>query len=170
MIHAPYVLTYSLELERELRPEAQIVLDNYTNGRGRSVFTPTLDRILRGLIAQRLLALDLGRPEADVTRPWAKPYDIAPDIEVRSVLRPSRIDHWTDVCLPFYRKDKGKIDRRWVLAMIDPEIREVRYLGWATGAEMLFPEPVTASRRNGETYEILGMVYPDQMRAMADLE
>ncbi len=92
-----------------------------------------------------------------------------PDIEVRTVVRPDRIDRWDGASLTLYERDLKKIGRRWVLALLDYDRQDVRYLGWGTGRELLLPRPVMATSRRGKPYQIIGETHPDQLRPMATL-
>jgi hypothetical protein len=159
------VLPFGLSDMARLRPDADFVAERYRT-RFVSVYETNGERILRGLLGQDLLATHLGARQADVRAPHRTPYDIAPDVEVRTVQRPSRIEWWADVALILYLSDVKKTGRRWVLAMIDFDRWDVRYLGWQTGPGLLLPEPVETQSREGKTYRIAGMVFPDQLRSM----
>lgn len=167
MIHAPLVLPFTQEAVTRLMPEARYVHEQYQTKR-RSVYETSPERILRGLIAEDVLAAHRGARRADVRKPWATPYDVSPDIEVRCVERPSRIDGWVNVCLTLYAADAKKVERRWVLALLDYDRWDVRYLGWETGPALL-ARAGTGQSKEGRKYAIAGMLWPDELRHMDDL-
>lgn len=161
---APLVLRITPELTASVLPDARYVHQQYQDKP--SVYETTLDRILMGLLAQRALAWHRGAAEADVREPWRTPYDIAPDIEVRAVRRPMKLDAWAGVALTLCAKDKAKTRRRWVLAMVRED--DVVYLGWQTGKALL-AHGTMATSQQGRRYRIEGQLPPDELRPMAEL-
>jgi hypothetical protein len=162
------VIGFGPEDVARVRPDAAYVAERYAK-RFKSVYETSTERVLRGLLAQDLLARSLGREQADVHAPYKTDYDIEPDIEVRATLRPSRPEFWDRVSLQLYPNDRGKLSRRWVLAVVDFERSDVRYLGWQTGPKLLLPRAIQLESRGGRTYWVIGSVYPDQLEAMATL-
>lgn len=165
MIHPALVLPITPELTAAVLPDARYVFEQYQTRR-KSQYETSLDRILRGLLAEEALARHRGAKRADVRRPYAEPYDVSPDIEVRAVKYPWKVDGWADVCLTLYAKDRAWIRRRWVLAVVSDD--DIRYQGWETG-EVLVANPTTATSQGGKRYQIAGTLYPDQLRPMETL-
>lgn len=161
----PLVLPITPELTAATLPDARYLFQRYQD-KATSVYETTLDRCLMGLLAQKALAWHRGADEADVREPWRTPYDVAPDIEVRAVKRPHKLDAWAGVALTLYAKDRTKTRRRWVLAMVRED--DVVYLGWQTGKALLAHATMAVSQ-GGRRYRIEGQLHPDELRPMAEL-
>lgn len=169
MIPAPVVLRATDAQLAQAAREAAAVFARYSSGTARSVYATSPTRIAVGMLAEELAGRFLGRRRADPTTSGYRDgrSDLEPDVEVRSVSHPDRVDRYSGLCVTLYARDRRRLDRRFVLASVEGPV--VKLWGWAQGYDLLLPAPVEVKRRDGGSYVVIGEAYPDQLRDVLEL-
>lgn len=183
-MNKPLVLALTDRMYAQAAADANEVQKGYAT-RAKSVYTFNWNGTHNSMLAEIALAQYYGADRADPRKPWLKPYDVAPNWEVRHVRHPENrgaprvhnppggpwvpakpvtqnyAESWARFCLTLYEKDA--LDRRYVLASLSG--RTMRYYGWQLGENLWHP-PVTLEDQKGREYQVCGTGWPDELEPM----
>lgn len=170
-IHERLTLPFGQEDWQWSEKAGQHVIATYRDKPGaNSVYTPSIKRLRRAWLAERVLARHRKAPIADYRKPWEYEYDVGPDLEVRSSEHPSRaVDEFQFLSLLLYPKDRKKVRvRRWLFASVCEPEGHVHFHGWRDGKSI----PLSKGEKvyiGKFPATIIARLFPDEMAPMEGL-